>query len=172
MTSKRDRVFALTMALTFLVTASFLTIAVIYSAIAEKDKQDPTTQMNPNSLAGTKLKDFTPIASITELQKTDTKLGTGVEAKADDAVSVDYTGAVAATGVIFQSSLDSGDPISFSLSGVIQGWSEGVPGMKEGGTRRLLVPAALAYGPNPPDGSGIPPNADLVFDITLHKVGE
>jgi FKBP-type peptidyl-prolyl cis-trans isomerase len=161
------------MAITFLVTASFLTIAVIYSAIAENDKQDPaTSQTNPNSLAGTKLKDFTPIQAITELQKIDTKVGTGTEAKAGDTVSVDYTGAVAATGIIFQSSLDTGDPVSFDLSKVIEGWSTGVPGMKEGGTRRLLVPAALAYGANPPAGSGIPPNADLVFDITLHKVGE
>jgi FKBP-type peptidyl-prolyl cis-trans isomerase len=161
------------MAITFLVTASFLTIAVVYSAITEKDKQDPTTnQRNTNSLAGTKLKDYTPVASVPELQKIDTKPGTGAEAKAGDTVSVDYTGAVAATGVIFQSSLDSGQPISFGLSQVIQGWSEGVPGMKEGGTRRLLIPAALAYGANPPSGSGIPANADLVFDITLHKVGK
>jgi FKBP-type peptidyl-prolyl cis-trans isomerase FkpA len=42
--------------------------------------------------------------------------------------------------------------------------------MKVGGTRRLLIPAALAYGANPPAGSGIPPNADLVFDITLVAV--
>ncbi|MEO7364417.1 MAG: FKBP-type peptidyl-prolyl cis-trans isomerase, partial [Candidatus Saccharimonadales bacterium] len=96
--------------------------------------------------------------------------GTGAEVKTGDSVTVDYTGAVAATGIIFQSSLDSGQPASFPLANVIKGWQEGVPGMKVGGTRRLLIPAALAYGPNPPGGSGIPANADLVFDITLRSI--
>ncbi|HSX32179.1 MAG TPA: FKBP-type peptidyl-prolyl cis-trans isomerase, partial [Candidatus Saccharimonadales bacterium] len=85
---------------------------------------------------------------------------------------VDYTGAVAATGVIFQSSLDSGQPVSFPLGNVIQGWQEGIPGMKVGGTRRLIIPAAKAYGASPPQGSNIPANADLVFDVTLHKIGQ
>lgn len=173
MTRMRERAFALTMAITFLVTASFLTIAVIYSVVNEgKNNDSANTQTPANSLAGTKLKNYTPVASVPKLQKIDTKVGSGAEVKAGDTVTVDYTGAIAATGVIFQSSLDSGDPISFSLDGVIKGWSEGVPGMKEGGTRRLLIPAVLAYADNPPPGSGIPKNADLVFDITLHKVGE
>ena len=47
-----------------------------------------------------------------------------------------------------------------------------MPGMKVGGTRRLLIPAALAYGATPPSGSGIPANADLVFDVTLHKISQ
>jgi FKBP-type peptidyl-prolyl cis-trans isomerase len=91
--------------------------------------------------------------------------------KAGDTVTVDYTGAVAATGVIFQSSKDTGQPVSFSLDGVIKGWTDGLPGMKVGGTRRLIIPAGQAYGANPPAGSGIPANAPLVFDITLYKVG-
>ncbi len=125
-----------------------------------------------NKLQGTKLADFTPGTPITALQEQDTTPGTGAEVKAGDTVTVDYTGAVAATGVIFQSSKDSGQPVSFPLSGVIAGWSQGIPGMKVGGTRRLLIPASLAYGSNPPSGSGIPANADLVFDVTLHKIGQ
>jgi FKBP-type peptidyl-prolyl cis-trans isomerase len=78
---------------------------------------------------------------------------------------------VAATGIVFQSSLDGGQPIPFGLDQVIAGWTQGVPGMKVGGKRRLLIPAALAYGANPPQGSGIPANADLVFDIELVKIG-
>ncbi|HUB93746.1 MAG TPA: FKBP-type peptidyl-prolyl cis-trans isomerase [Verrucomicrobiae bacterium] len=74
---------------------------------------------------------------------------------------------MAKTGHVFQSSHDFGEPISFPLNGVIAGWTKGVPGMKVGGTRRLLIPAALAYGGRPPYGSGIPVNADLVFDIEL-----
>ena len=124
------------------------------------------------TLAGTKLANFTPVASVPELQTTDTTVGTGAEVKAGDTVTVDYTGAIAATGVIFQSSKDSGQPVSFGLDQVIDGWKEGIPGMKVGGTRRVLIPAAKAYGANPPSGSGIPANADLVFDVTLHKIGQ
>lgn len=123
-----------------------------------------------NKLAGTKLADFTPVAHIDSLQKIDTKVGTGAVAQANSTVVAHYTGAVAATGIIFQSSYDTGQPATFPLSNVIKGWQEGVPGMKAGGTRRLLIPASLAYGANPPPGSGIPANADLVFDITLISV--
>jgi FKBP-type peptidyl-prolyl cis-trans isomerase len=128
----------------------------------------PTSKAN--KLEGTQMQDFTPVNKIDSLQKIDTKEGTGKEAAANSTVTVHYTGAVAATGKIFQSSLDTGQPVSFPLNQVIKGWSEGVPGMKEGGVRRLLIPADQAYGANPPQGSNIPPNADLVFDITLVSV--
>lgn len=135
------------------------------------DNSTNTTQgANVNKLEGTKLTNFTPINKIDSLQKVDQKEGSGAEAKSNSTVTVNYTGAVAATGLIFQSSLDSGQPVSFPLNQVIKGWSEGVPGMKVGGTRRLLIPASLAYGANPPPGSNIPANADLVFDITLLNV--
>ena len=120
-------------------------------------------------LQGTKLANFEPVSDVTTLQKIDTVAGTGEEVKPGDTVTVDYTGAVAATGIIFQSSLDSGQPVSFGLNQVIKGWTDGVPGMKVGGTRRLIIPADQAYGANPP--AGIPVNAPLVFDITLHKIG-
>ncbi|MDB5165080.1 MAG: putative peptidyl-prolyl cis-trans isomerase [Candidatus Saccharibacteria bacterium] len=195
MARKRDRAFAAFGAGLFLLTSSALTIAVVYSAVTQK-KADPaastsTSQLNDaekkalaaasksketpvqnDKLAGNPLAGFTPVDSIPQLQKIDTVPGTGAEVKAGDTVTVDYTGAVAKTGVVFQSSKDSGQPISFGLSQVIAGWSQGVPGMKVDGTRRLLIPAALAYGSNPPQGSGIPANADLVFDITLHKIGK
>lgn len=127
---------------------------------------------NSNKLQGTKLANFTPMASISQLQEVDTTPGTGQAVNAGDTVTVDYTGAVAATGIIFQSSKDTGQPVSFPLSQVIAGWSQGIPGMKVGGTRRLLIPAGLAYGASPPQSSGIPANADLVFDVTLHKIGK
>ena len=114
------------------------------------------------------LSSFTPVAKVSSLEKIDLIKGTGAEAKASDTVSVQYTGAVAATGVIFQSSKDFGtDPVTFALSTVIKGWTDGIPGMKIGGTRRLVIPADQAYGANPPAGSGIPANADLVFDVEL-----
>ncbi|MGH7237708.1 MAG: FKBP-type peptidyl-prolyl cis-trans isomerase, partial [Candidatus Saccharimonadales bacterium] len=86
-------------------------------------------------------------------------------------ITVDYTGAVAATGVIFQSTIGGGQKFSTPLNQVIPGWTKGLIGMKVGGTRQLLIPSADAYGASPPGGSGIPANAGLVFNITLYKVG-
>jgi len=111
--------------------------------------------------------DFTPIDKITELTKIDLKVGDGAEVQAGATITAHYTGAVAATGTVFQSSKDFGRPISFGLNQVIKGWTDGVPGMKVGGVRRLLIPADQAYGASPPPGSGIPANGDLVFDIEL-----
>ncbi len=113
------------------------------------------------------MQDFTPVDSVPELQVEDRVEGTGAVADASDTVTCHYTGAIAKTGEVFQTSHDFGKAISFPLSGVIAGWTEGVPGMKVGGTRRLLIPAAKAYGSTPPYGSGIPADADLVFDIEL-----
>lgn len=176
---KRDRIIALFFAALFIISSSFLTIGIIAQNIqsnrkekAASSQQTTSKPKGENMLQGTQLQGFTSTSSIPELQKIDIVPGTGQEVKASDTVTVDYTGAVAATGVIFQSSKDSGQPISFGLNQVIAGWTQGVPGMKVGGTRRLLIPAQLAYGANAPAGSGIPNNADLVFDITLHSVGK
>ncbi len=178
MARKRERAFAAFGAALFLLTSSALTIAVIYSLTQQNKTPSSTSSSsstankgtNVNKLQGTKLTNFTPVASIPQLQEVDLTPGTGATVRPGATVTVDYTGAVAATGIIFQSSKDSGQPVSFPLSGVIAGWSQGIPGMKVGGTRRLLIPANLAYGANPPSGSGIPANADLVFDVTLHAI--
>jgi len=181
MARKRERLFAGFGAILFLLTSSALTIIVIVSLIQQSKSNNPaanstnstgSTSTNVNKLQGTKLANFTPVASIPKLEEIDTTVGTGATVQPGDSVTVDYTGAVAATGIIFQSSKDSGQPVSFSLSQVISGWAEGIPGMKVGGTRRLLIPASLAYGANPPSGSGIPVNADLVFDVTLHSISK
>ncbi len=116
------------------------------------------------------LDNFTPVDSISELQIVDIVEGDGAVAIVTDTVTCHYTGAIAKTGAVFQSSRDFGKPISFPLNGVIQGWTEGVPGMKIGGKRRLLIPAIKAYGSRPPFGSGIPADADLVFDIELVSI--
>lgn len=115
---------------------------------------------------GTKLPNFEPIDKVDELQKIDTEVGTGEEVQASATVTVHYTGALCKNGIIFQSSHDMGRTISFPLSGVIAGWTQGVPGMKVGGTRRLLIPADMAYGAASP-APNIPANSDLVFDIEL-----
>ncbi len=122
-------------------------------------------------LQGTRLNDFTPIDDVSELQSIDLKVGTGDAVQPGATVTAHYTGAVAATGLIFQSSHDFGRAIPFGLNQVIKGWTDGVPGMQVGGTRRLIIPAEQAYGATPPPGSGIPANAALVFDIELVAVG-
>ncbi|MEX2006921.1 MAG: FKBP-type peptidyl-prolyl cis-trans isomerase [Candidatus Saccharimonadales bacterium] len=120
-----------------------------------------------NPLKNTKLVNFTSVSNVDFLRCEDFKIGTGTAVKAGSSVTVQYIGAVAATGTIFESTLDSGQPATFSLDQTIPGFSTGLLGMKAGGERRILIPAQYAYGAGPPQGSGIPSNADLVFDISL-----
>jgi len=160
------------LALVFLGTSVATGIAVIWTI--RQDKQQPTNEVQEvqevqQTLQGTQLADFEPIENVDELQKIDRVVGDGDEATPNSSVTVHYTGALAATGVIFESSKDSGQPASFPLSGVIEGWTEGVPGMKVGGIRRLVIPSEKAYGESG-SGSSIPPNSDLVFDIELISV--
>jgi hypothetical protein len=103
------------------------------------------------------------------VQYVDVKNGTGATLKASDSLHADYTGWLS-DGTIFDASANHGGPASFSLSGVIKGWTEGLPGMKVGGERRLMIPGAEAYGANPPSGSNIPANATLYFDVTLVSI--
>lgn len=118
---------------------------------------------------GTKLADYEPREEVKELEIIDVEMGTGEEVKPGATITAHYTGALCANGTIFQSSHDFGKAITFPLSGVIAGWTQGVPGMKVGGTRRLIIPAAMAYG-SARAASNIPPNSDLVFDIELVEI--
>lgn len=115
---------------------------------------------------GTKLVDFTPIAKVDALQIIDIIPGTGAEVPAGATITAHYTGALCKNGIIFQSSHDFGQPVTFGLDQVIRGWTEGVPGMKVGGMRRLIIPSDMAYG-SVRAAANIPPNSDLVFDIEL-----
>ena len=115
---------------------------------------------------GTKLADFAPLDRVSELQIIDIEEGTGAVVQPGATITAHYTGALCKNGIIFQSSHDFGDAITFGLNQVIAGWTQGVPGMKVGGTRRLIIPAELAYGASSP-ASNIPANSDLVFDIDL-----
>jgi len=124
---------------------------------------------NNKPLEGTKLTAFEPINKVTELLIIDTIDGTGQTVAKGDTITAHYTGALVADGTIFQSSLDVGRPATFGLDQVISGWTQGVPGMKVGGTRRLVIPSALAYG-SQRAAANIPPNSDLVFDIELISI--
>jgi len=114
---------------------------------------------------------------MTTLIKTDTHPGEGAEAQAGQTVIVHYTGwlydesAPDNKGTKFDSSLDRNEPFDFPLGGrrVIQGWDEGVAGMREGGHRTLVIPPEMGYGERGAGGV-IPPNATLVFEVKLLKV--
>jgi peptidylprolyl isomerase/FKBP-type peptidyl-prolyl cis-trans isomerase FkpA len=105
------------------------------------------------------------------LQIEDLVVGTGAEAVGGQNVTVHYTGWLT-DGTQFDSSLDRGEPFVFPLGGgrVIQGWDQGVAGMKIGGKRKLTIPPELGYGARGAGGA-IPPNATLVFEVELLEVG-
>lgn len=93
--------------------------------------------------------------------------GDGPAAEPGAHVNTHYVGIGWDTKRQFDSSWDRGEPIRFPLDGVIAGWQQGIPGMKVGGRRLLVIPAELAYGHRPPPGSGIGPGETLVFVIDL-----
>jgi FKBP-type peptidyl-prolyl cis-trans isomerase len=115
----------------------------------------------------------TPVKSKDGLEYIDIVKGTGPAAKAGSTVNVEYTGWLASNCTKFDSSYDhSGQTFAVTPLGkaqVIQGWNEGLIGMKAGGTRRLLIPPALGYGSQGAQ-SVIPPNATLVFDVTVVSI--
>lgn len=100
----------------------------------------------------------------------DVEVGTGAEAADGDLVAIHYTGWLA-DGTEFDSSRGGGIPLETVIGegNVIQGWDEGVPGMREGGRRRLVIPPAMAYGAAGAGGV-IPPDATLVFDVELVEI--
>ena len=114
---------------------------------------------------------------MSELVKTDEQTGDGTEAVAGKQVTVHYSGWLFdaakddTKGKPFDSSRTRNEPFSFRLGAgqVIQGWDEGVSGMKVGGKRRLTIPPEMGYGARGAGGV-IPPNATLVFEVELLQV--
>ena len=111
----------------------------------------------------------TPAA--TKLVTTDLVKGTGTTAKTGDTVTVNYVGALYKTGKVFDASWSRNTTFNTALlsTAVIQGWVDGIPGMKVGGRRELIIPPALAY-KNVSQGV-IPANSTLIFIVDLLKVG-
>jgi FKBP-type peptidyl-prolyl cis-trans isomerase len=185
MNQTTQRVFIIIAALLFLVSSLALTIAVVIDANQRSDvavsedidieqlEQMQNQEGGEPMLQGTKLADFDPVESVDELQIIDIKVGDGQEVKAGDTVTAHYTGAYAVNGEIFESSKDRGEPFTSELNNLIPGWIEGIPGMKVGGVRRLVIPGSLAYGEAPEGytpGEGGRPLGTLVFDIELIAV--
>ncbi|HVD91626.1 MAG TPA: FKBP-type peptidyl-prolyl cis-trans isomerase [Vicinamibacterales bacterium] len=114
-------------------------------------------------------------SNVVPFSQLDVRLGTGTDAVAGKALTVNYTGwlydasKTDAKGIQFETSV-GGTPFTFTLGAnqVIQGWERGIPGMKIGGVRRLVIPSSLAYGAS--RNGPIPPYASLVFEIELLDV--
>lgn len=161
------RAFLLFIVITFVITGLGIGVAGFIQATRQKD--EPTNQNEPAKLKGTQMPEFTPVADVAELKITDKVVGDGKEAGENANVVVQYIGAFADNGIIFDTSLDSGQPAPFNLNDVIPGFRQGIIGMKVGGSREILIPSELGYGPDgkPPT---IPPNADLVFSVSLIDV--
>ena len=148
----------------FFVLTTLLAALAVFPACGGNDSSPSTTGE-------------TGLSSITTLQVTDVKVGTGADATNGKTVTVHYTGwlynesAPDKHGSKFDSSRDRNQPFSFPLGGgqVIKGWDQGVAGMKVGGQRTLVIPPSLGYG-STGAGGVIPPNATLVFDVELLNV--
>lgn len=172
MAQKSERIFILVIVGVFLLSTLAFTGIVVFQIVDDSDGS--STELT--QLAGAQLEGFEPLASpVAELQVEDVVEGEGAEAQPGDTVVAHYTGAYAVNGEIFESSLDSGEPATFPLDNLIPGWQQGIPGMKEGGTRRLIIPGELAYGEAPEGytpGEGGQPLGTLVFDIQLFSIAE
>lgn len=107
------------------------------------------------------------MAGAEGLKVWDVAVGSGGEVKPGDTVTIHYTGWTL-DGTVFDSSVQRNEPATFPLGNLIRGWQIGIPGMKEGGIRRLVIPSAIGYGDegSPPK---IPGGATLVFDIEVRK---
>jgi FKBP-type peptidyl-prolyl cis-trans isomerase len=171
----RDRVFAALGAVLFLGSASALTIAVIWQTVHSGADNTATTQ--PTSCTDNSSYATLPTPEIYKepakadsLQSTDLTVGSGAAAKAGDCLVVKYYGTLASDGTRFDDNYSTTAAFPFTLGQgqVIPGWDQGLVGMKAGGTRRLVIPAALAYG-SQANGS-IPANSDLVFVVKLLKI--
>jgi peptidylprolyl isomerase len=154
-----------------LISISILLTLATLTGCGDKSVSTDATATNPSvsGAAGAK-----PIlgAPQGEAPKTlvanDIIVGTGKEVVASSTLTVHYTLMAWSTGQVVESSWDGGSPAEFPLSGVIAGWQQGMPGMKEGGRRLLVIPADLGYGAA--GGGPIGPNETLIFVVDVIAV--
>jgi FKBP-type peptidyl-prolyl cis-trans isomerase len=137
--------------------AAFLMFGCVLETV-DKDGNVITPSPTDNSVEVTNISN--------QLNMEDTIVGTGAEAKSGDTVSVHYVGTLT-DGTQFDSSVDRGEPFEFTIGEgrVIQGWEQGIPGMKVGGKRVLTIPPSLGYGEQA--AGSIPANSILIFEVEL-----
>jgi FKBP-type peptidyl-prolyl cis-trans isomerase FkpA len=141
-------------------TRTIIIAALLASAIACGGSDSSSTPTAPTTSSG-------------QFTQTDLVVGTGAVAIIGSRITVSYVGWLYDTTKPSSkgNSFDANN-LSFTLgaNNLIAGWDRGIPGMRVGGQRRLILPPDLAYGSGTPDPSKIPPNATLVFDITLLSI--
>jgi hypothetical protein len=113
---------------------------------------------------------YKPSGKVDKLETTDLQEGSGAAAKNGDCLVMKYYGTLASNGTMFDQNFDKPLALQFTLGkgDVIKGWDEGLPGMKVGGTRRIVIPASLGYGAQA--AGSIPANSDLVFVVKLESI--
>jgi peptidylprolyl isomerase len=178
MARMRERVFAGFGAFLFLGSACALTIFAIMDPSSSNTSDTTNTQTSQQTCTDTGSEVTLPVPAayaatepVTSLESTDLTVGTGATAKSGDCLIVKYYGTLAKTGVKFDEDFTEATGFAFTLGKgqVIPGWDQGLVGMKVGGERRLVIPAADAYGSQSPS-SAIPANSDLVFVVKLLRI--
>lgn len=113
-----------------------------------------------------------PATGTAPYSQTDLRVGTGAEMSAGQNMTVNYTGWLYSNTAADNkgSQFDSGRLTNYPLNNLIAGWRQGIPGMRVGGLRRLVIPPELAYGSSTPDPTRLPPNATLLFEVELLSI--
>ncbi len=175
-TRLRDRIIAGIGAIVFLASASAFTVFVIYDMFtASKDNPQTSSQPVICQANKTEIKLDVPEVvksdvAVTELKTEDLKLGDGATLRSGDCAVMKYYGTLLKDGSVFDENFTKPSAFAFTFGKgeVIQGWDQGLVGMKVGGSRRLQIPASLGYGEKSSDK--IPSNSDLVFVVELLRI--
>ncbi len=178
-----QRIFAITMAAVFALTTVAFAGFVIYD-ISQSRKNQPAVEAQAGAEAkqaacsDTSARETLPVpepyiapSAVATLESTDLEAGDGAEAKTGDCLVMKYYGSLASNGTMFDENFTKPTAFAFQLGQgmVIEGWDKGLVGMKVGATRRLVIPAAQAYG-DQARGEQIPANSDLVFVVKLLEI--
>lgn len=160
----------------FAVTGLGVGIVAFWQSTHQKDTTSSTKQLscqfnliqNVEILPAPEI--FKPIADVTKLETTDLVVGTGDTVNKGDCIEVKYYGTLASDGQMFDEDFSAPEALKIQIGTgqVIPGWDEGIPGMKVGGVRRIVIPSDLAYGELNQDK--IPANSDLVFVVKIEKI--
>lgn len=147
---------------------AFAAVLVVILVISLGNQQPSRTETEAQFMADNRNAEGV-VTTASGLQYQIVQEGTGPRPGPNDTVTIDYTGTLL-DGTVFDSSVQRGEPITYPLTGFIQGWQEGVQLMPVGSKFRFWIPPELAYGTRG-SGSVIPPNATLVFDVELLGIG-